>query len=948
MKTIKIFLASSEELDNDRMAFGNLVRRLDDMYEKRGIRIKLFEWEDYDAAYNDRRKQDEYNDHVRQSDIFLALFHKKAGKFTIEEFGIASEEFREHASPKVYTYCKDLKDGEEESAELKEFKQRLFDEMGHYWCRYDNRESLQLQFVMQLQLVENSQMEGLKVENGEVTLDGLRVASMDKLRFAAANEDYLRMQTDLHELRDEIENMQLKLEKKEAKLEKKKAKLEEDPDDEDYQEEYQELKEEVDELINRLQPKLNKYNKLKEDFAQHQQLLFNTAKRVAQLQGERITERMRRAMDALTEGKVREANIILDEAESDARRNLEDYLQSKVITEQKRQNVISSIEELQFKASSIMSDASIPIEGRIEKAEKIYEQADEMAIKTDYEMVKFYNLLLNHFIFLYQYGKYNEASEIGTMLVNVAEDHYSKNHKKTAWAYNDLSLVYTKLGKYDLALEYSIKALKIKERIYENVNSDIANSYNNIGNIYRALGNNTLALEYYQKSIEIKEIAIGIEHPDTAITYNNIGNIYTDNGDISLALENLQKALDINKKIYGEDHTQTAMNYLNIGNAYIKKDLSTALKFTNKALNIYIKVLGIQHPGLVKVYQNLGVIYYQLNDYSKGLEYYNKGLDISEKVFGSNHLNTAGLLNNIGVIYQRLSNGTQALEYYKKALVIRDSILGSEHPSTLEIYDNMASSYNTIGDYTQALEYYQKAANLGYAKAQCGLGLMYVAGEGVNVNFEKAAELFIKSANQGNDIAQGMLGVMYENGEGVKLDYSKAIEWYLKAANQNNAQAQNNIGKMFFAGRGVEKKESTALDWFQKAAENGDLEAQNNLGWMYSNGRGTDQDYVKAAAWYQKAAEQGDENAYNQVAWTYHLAGKYDEALPWAEKAVDASPQNPGIIDTLATVYQGLSRYDEALVQFELCLKLKKEQGASEESIHETEENIEELKILMK
>ena len=99
MKTIKIFLASSEELDYDRMAFGNLVRRLDDMYEKRGIRIKLFEWEDYDAAYNDKRKQDEYNEHVKQSDIFLGLFYKKAGQFTVEEFDVASQEFKDHASP---------------------------------------------------------------------------------------------------------------------------------------------------------------------------------------------------------------------------------------------------------------------------------------------------------------------------------------------------------------------------------------------------------------------------------------------------------------------------------------------------------------------------------------------------------------------------------------------------------------------------------------------------------------------------------------------------------------------------------------------------------------------------------------------------------------------------------------------------------------------------------
>lgn len=39
MKTIKIFLASSEELIDNRNAFGNLVRRLDNIYEKRDVRI---------------------------------------------------------------------------------------------------------------------------------------------------------------------------------------------------------------------------------------------------------------------------------------------------------------------------------------------------------------------------------------------------------------------------------------------------------------------------------------------------------------------------------------------------------------------------------------------------------------------------------------------------------------------------------------------------------------------------------------------------------------------------------------------------------------------------------------------------------------------------------------------------------------------------------------------
>ena len=101
MKTLKIFLASSEELANDRNAFGNLVRRLDNIYEKRGIRIELFEWEDSDAAYNNRRKQDEYNEEVRTSDMFLALFYKKAGQFTIEEFDAATESSHSKSSIRI-------------------------------------------------------------------------------------------------------------------------------------------------------------------------------------------------------------------------------------------------------------------------------------------------------------------------------------------------------------------------------------------------------------------------------------------------------------------------------------------------------------------------------------------------------------------------------------------------------------------------------------------------------------------------------------------------------------------------------------------------------------------------------------------------------------------------------------------------------------------------------
>ena len=189
MRQIKIFLASSEELIDDRLVFGDLIRKLGTAYEKRGISLKLLVWDDFDAALSKGRKQDEYNALARDSDMFVALFHRKAGDKTLEELDVAMKAFEEKESPKVYVFLKNLQPGETASPELEELKHRLKDIKDHYWCRYNNRESLRFQFVMQLLLVDGEIGDGLNVEGNEVRLDGLKVVSMDDLEFASANEE---------------------------------------------------------------------------------------------------------------------------------------------------------------------------------------------------------------------------------------------------------------------------------------------------------------------------------------------------------------------------------------------------------------------------------------------------------------------------------------------------------------------------------------------------------------------------------------------------------------------------------------------------------------------------------------------------------------------------------------------------------------------------------------
>ena len=284
-KTIKIFLASSNELHDEREKFGNFIRQLDKIYKGRGMRVKVFEWEDYDASITDRRTQDKYNEKVQESDMFVAMFYTKAGKFTIEEFDVAMDEYRKKGFPKVYVYCKVLNEGEVETPELKAFKYRL-NENGNeqFWANYSNQDSLQLHFIQQFLMVENG-LNNLKLEGDKVMLEGIAVAKLANLPFAAGNKNYKEMKKELDGLPEEIE------------LARQSAN--EHSDSEKHR--------------NNLQKKLNRYNALIEEFARLQQTLFETSQRIAEMQREQLSDKLRRATEAFEKGNLERANTLLDE-----------------------------------------------------------------------------------------------------------------------------------------------------------------------------------------------------------------------------------------------------------------------------------------------------------------------------------------------------------------------------------------------------------------------------------------------------------------------------------------------------------------------------------------------------------------------------------------------------------------------------------------------------------
>ena len=200
IRTIKIFLASSEELAEERIRFGDFIRTLDDTYEQRGFRIKLIKWEDLPKGNDGRPTQETYNEYVRQCDLFVSLFYTKAGEFTLKEYNVAKQTQCELGKPTIYVFLRVLDKGEKEDKTLTDFKQNVLGTVKHYWTNYESSDTLQLKFVMDLLKIENKRLEDLKVENGIVNWGNIPVARMDNLSFASGNKDYQRMSQRLQEL----------------------------------------------------------------------------------------------------------------------------------------------------------------------------------------------------------------------------------------------------------------------------------------------------------------------------------------------------------------------------------------------------------------------------------------------------------------------------------------------------------------------------------------------------------------------------------------------------------------------------------------------------------------------------------------------------------------------------------------------------------------------------
>ena len=674
MKTITVFLASSNELNNDRNSFQALIAKLDDIYEPRGIRIKCRRWEDFPAYCTGERTQDVYNKTVRSCDMCICMFHKEAGQYTIEEFEQALDEYRtNHSHPKTFVYIRALVDGEVETDELKAFKDQLFKSIGHYWCNYACDDSMNLHFVMQLERLipdmglsagDSSQ---LKVEEGNVTLQGIKIADYTNLPFAAANPEYCNLKEKYAQLDKDITQLRALG---------------------------------IDDTHDLLREKVKDRQKCHEQIINMEKQLLDMAFQVNKSisSNSPMSERKRLAIEMFEQGNIKGVINVLNEedmaseakqAELEIARGRQLVQSGNDLIEKGIQTIQAQVEEYILRAKALMLDFDNA--DRFSLACNAYERAVELT-RNHLSQAELADRLNDYCCFLYDNNQFTKCEayieECVSIRAELCREHPEMYESDLADSYNNLAVLYSDTQRFQESEAMYKSALAIRERLakanpqaYE---PDLADSYNNLAILY----NET---QRFQESESMHKSALAIYErlakanpqayePALACSYNNLALLYS----------------------YVQRFQESEMMY------------KLALAIRERLAEEYSQTYGAD---LANVYDNLAIVYKHTQRLQESEAMYKSAIAIRERLAKTNpqayEPDLANSYNNLANLYFATQRFQESEAMYKLALAIRERLAKANpqayEPALAESYNNLAATYYYTRKYQECETMYKLA-----------------------------------------------------------------------------------------------------------------------------------------------------------------------------------------------------------------------------------------------
>ena len=198
MKTLKIFLASSEELKTERLVIAELITKLNYLWIEYDVSIRLVKWEYLDSSMGAQHTQEDYNDYLRQCDMCIVLYWTKFGMYTEIELETAYKLFTSDGNLKKMAVM--FKDGGNVTPRFHDFRQKY--EVEHPELCHTFMDESHLRVLFTQQVIHCIQ---LKIEN-EHELLAKNVKKLHKLMAIIEEDDpeYKEYKYELQSAKDDL------------------------------------------------------------------------------------------------------------------------------------------------------------------------------------------------------------------------------------------------------------------------------------------------------------------------------------------------------------------------------------------------------------------------------------------------------------------------------------------------------------------------------------------------------------------------------------------------------------------------------------------------------------------------------------------------------------------------------------------------------------------------
>lgn len=387
--------------------------------------------------------------------------------------------------------------------------------------------------------------------------------------------------------------------------------------------------------------------------------------------------------------------------------------------------------------------------------------------------------------------------------------------------------------------------------------------------------NNLAAYRYYSLGVEkaqavqnpeaiaLLQKAVALD-PDFAMAYARIGYTYAVSwGLLEQGKPYLEKAFKLTDRLSEKDKLNIAAWY-----ALANQDYAAAIRSFQEIVARY--------PLQVEAYRGLGRLLRGENRHDEAIEILKQGLVIDS--------DAKDLYNGLGSVYSDLGRHDEAIAMFQRYVK-----LAPEEPNA---HDSLGLGYQWAGRYQDAVQEYERALTL---KPDFEVSVIHLANTLYQQGRYREAlhefQHYIEIAPSISERGRGYSGIAQIQRSRGRLDEAE------RAARQSLARDKTSLGQMFAAA--LEKGDLPAAEKLKSALEK-----------IRRTARGARGD-LRELSYYQGRFELKSGRATEAIE-------KFKEALQHRAPTWNVDPYE----DCLANAYLELSRWDEAIAEYERILRL--------------------------